>query len=167
MQTNRSEVFWQGLVGGVLGYLAVILVFGIADMLEGRAFLHTPALLGGAIFYGLRDPAAVFLSPGPVFAFNGAHLLLMIAVGMVAALLAELAEHGPHFWYIGSVVYLFVLFHLFGVTMWVNDHVSVHLSPWTMLIAGAVAVLAMVFYLLAQHRNLRRVIGDYEAQGVD
>ena len=46
----------EGFIAGVIGAGGVALWFLIIDTVSGRPF-YTPALLGSALFLGLRDPA--------------------------------------------------------------------------------------------------------------
>ena len=164
MKQSRIEVFRQGLLAGVCAYAAVAVFFVVVNAFAGRPLLYTAALLGGALFYQLRDVSAVVVAPGPVFAYNGVHLLLMLVLGTFAAWLAELSERGPHFWYIASIAFVFVIFHLLGFALPLAASVREGLNLWLMLVGGVLATAAMVAYLLAVHPNLRRVFFDYQLQ---
>jgi hypothetical protein len=69
-------MLWQGLVAGLIGYGTVAIVISGADVLAGRSPLYTAALLGSAYFYGAHSLAEVVVAPGPVFAYNGTHLIV-------------------------------------------------------------------------------------------
>jgi hypothetical protein len=161
MDRERVETLQHGLVAGLLGFVATALALGVLNLVGGRPFLFTPALLGGAYFYGLVDPAMVAYQPGPVLAFNGLHLVVMLIVGLISAYLAALSEKGPHFWYIAAIIWIFALFHMFGFVLSLTDPLRQAVSPWTLLIAGAVGAVAMAWYLLAVHPRLRAVFRDY------
>ena len=56
MQLNR--ILREGLIAGLVGAGAVALWFFVIDLLSGRPFF-TPAMLGGAVFWGEMDPSRV------------------------------------------------------------------------------------------------------------
>jgi hypothetical protein len=161
MKGERTHVLSQGLVAGVIGYAAVALFFLVADLMIGRPAFYTPALLGGALFYGLGDPAQTVVWPGPVLAFNGVHLVLFLALGLIAGWLAEISERGPQLWYVGLVLFILVLFHIQGLVLVLTDRVRTALSPWLVLAAGLSAAVAMGAYLVRVHPRLRAELGQY------
>jgi hypothetical protein len=167
MSEQRSSISWQGLVAGLIGYATVAIVIAIGNVLLGRSPFHTAALLGSAMFYGLDDPRQLMVWAGPVFAYNGFHLFVFLALGIFGAWLASLSEKGPHFWYIGAIAMLFVAFHLFGAYLFVNEGIRSALSPWALLGAGFVAMLAMTTYLVAVHPRLREEFRNFAALDED
>jgi hypothetical protein len=150
-------------VAGLIGYLAVVIVFAAVNALAGRSPLYTAALLGGALVSGLRDPAAVVIAAGPILAYNALHLLVFLGVGLLAAWLAYWGERGPAFWYLGLVLFILVLFHLFAATQLFTGPLRTALPPGQVWGAGLGAALAMTAYLLAVHPDLRgRLTGPVE-----
>ena len=68
----RAASSAKGVVAGLIGAAAVaflILVFDVA----GGAPLQSPAILGSAIFKGMRDPNLVTVSAGPVIGYTILH----------------------------------------------------------------------------------------------
>ena len=167
MKTERVQIYWQGLLAGLVGYATVAIVVAAANVFLGRSPFHTAALLGQALFYGLTDPSQLTIWPGPVLAYNGSHLLIFLGLGVMAAWLAWLSERGPHFWYIGVVMMFFVVFHLFGVFLLVNDRIRSALSPWALLGAGFAAMATMSAYLVWAHPKLRSEFRDFAALDPD
>jgi len=53
-----SRIMREGFIAGLIGAGAVALWFLIVDVIAGRPFF-TPAMLGSAVFWGVRDPAQV------------------------------------------------------------------------------------------------------------
>src|SRR5207244_5513308 len=94
----------EGLVAGLLGAAAVALWFLIYDTVAGVP-LRTPALLGAALFHGLRDPAALVITTPLVLEYTFFHGLAFILFGWLAAGLGALGDRGA-----GLVVVLVVLF---------------------------------------------------------
>jgi hypothetical protein len=152
---RRSHILQQGFFAGLAGFVTVALVILILDVASGRGAFYTPALLGGAYFYNLTDPTLLRIWPGPVLAFNGLHLFLFLALGLVGAWLAEMAERGPHLWYVGLVLFLMVLFHVQGLVMGLGFRFHDLLSPWMLLFAGAAGAGAMAALLLRFHPTVR------------
>jgi hypothetical protein len=167
MKPERSQLWWDGVAGGLVGYATVAIVIAAVNVVFGRSPFHTAALLGQAMFYGLADPAQLRIWPGPVLAYNGFHLVVFLVLGLAAAWFAQLAERGPQFWYIGAVMMLFVAFHLFGVFLFVTDPIRAALSPWMLLGAGFAAMIAMSMYLAGTHPRLRAEFRDFATFDAD
>lgn len=161
MQKEWKTIVTQGFFAGLIGYVIVAVVIGIFDVISGHRLFHTPAMFGEAMFYGLRNPNAATIEPGPIFAFNGVHLLAFQVLGMVAAWLARLSEKGPEFWYIGAVLFLLVIFHMFGLVLFVSKEMRVALMAWQLFAAGLAAFVAMTAYLIAVRPVLRAELGHY------
>ena len=153
---ERGRVLRQGAVAGLLGYLTVVLVLAALNLVAGRSPFHTAALLGGALVSGLRDPGAVVVAPGPILAYNALHLLVFLAIGLLAAWLVHWAERGPAFWYLGLVLFILVLFHLFAATQLFTGPIASALPPSQVWGAGIGSALVMAGYLLRVHPELRR-----------
>jgi hypothetical protein len=167
MKPERVQVFAQGLVAGLIGFATVAVVMAVANLLLGRSPFHTAALLGSALFYGLKDPYELTIWPGPVLAYNGLHLLVFLGLGVGASWLARFAERGPHFWYIGAVLMLFVALHVFGVFLFLDERIGSLLSPWSVLASGFAAMATMAAYLIGEHPKLRTEMGDFAALDPD
>lgn len=150
-----TEVVWEGLVAGLIGYATVALLIGVIDVAHGRSFFFTAAMLGEGLFYGLTDPAKVVVWPGAVFAYNGVHLLTFLIVGMAAVWLAYLAEKGAELWYVGLVLFLLIVLHVYGAALLVTEGFRAVLPGWIVVMAGVAGVAAMVLYLLLKRPALR------------
>ena len=161
MKPERTEVFAQGLVAGLAGYATVAVFFAIVNLIAGRSVFHTAALLGSALFYGLRDPAQLVIAPGPVLSYNGLHLVIFLCLGTIAAWLAYLAEKGPELWYVGAVAFIFMAFHTFGFFLALTQPVRAALAPWLMLAAGGIGCAAMAAYLVWVHPRIRWEMRHY------
>jgi hypothetical protein len=156
MNAERQEALWNSIYTGLVGYLAVVVFFAIIDPLLGRGLFYTPALLGSALFYGLRDPAALRIRPGPIIAYNGFHLLVFLALGLIVGELAYMAVRlRQQMWYLVSLLVIFVLGHLY-VALWVlTEPIRSALPIWMITVAGLVAVAAMLGFLLVIYPSLR------------
>ena len=144
-----TEVVWEGLIAGLIGYATVAILVGAIDVVLGRSFFFTAAMLGETLFYGLRDPAGVVVWPGAVFAYNGVHLVGFLFMGMCAAWFAWLAEKGGELWYVGAVLFLLVALHAFGVLLFMTERLRAAIPAWVVIVPGLVGFAAIVGYLLA------------------
>ena len=167
MRAERAEIYWHGFVAGLVGYATIAIAVAVANLILGRSPFHTAALLGQALFYGLRDPSQLTIWPGPVLAYNGLHLLVLLGLGVFASWLAYLSERGPHFWYIGVIMMFFVMFHLFGLYLFASEPIRSALSPWALVAGGFAAMSTMSVYLVRVHPRLRAEFRDFAALDPD
>lgn len=56
------------MYAGLLGYATVVVLFAAINVVAGRSPFYTPAMFGSVLFYGLEDPSAVEIAPGPTAA---------------------------------------------------------------------------------------------------
>ena len=156
MNAEGQRALWNSIYTGLIGYLAVAVFFIVLDPLLGRGLLYTPALLGSALFYGLTDPAALTIQPGPIIAYNGAHLVVFLVLGLVVGELTYASVRlRQQAWYLVSMLAILVLGHLY-VALWVlTQPVRSALPVWMITVAGLVAVAAMVACLLVLYPQLR------------
>ena len=156
MNTQHQQALWNSIYTGLIGYLAVAVFFIVLDPLLGRGFLYTPALLGAALFYGLADPAALTIQPGPIIAYNGAHLVVFLVLGFVVGELTYASVRlRQQMWYLVTMLVILVLGHLY-VALWVlTQPVRSALPVWMITAAGLVAVAAMGVSLLVIYPQLR------------
>lgn len=164
MRDETRRVLEQGLVAGVLGHIVVALVFAMANLAAGRPVLHTPALLGASMFYGLTDPAALEIRAAYVFAYNGTHLLLFIVFGIIGAWLTMIADRGWQLWYFATFFFMFVAFHLIGMVQLLALPVRSGMSEIVLWVAGTLATGAMATYFVATHPRLRAQLAHWQEQ---
>ncbi len=164
MRAERVQANLQGLIAGFIGYAAVALFFAIINVIAGRSPFFTAAFFGGALFYGVRDPAQVTVWPGAVLAYNGVHLLMFLALGMIASWLAYLSERGPQFWYIGAILFLFVVFHMYGFVLLLTGGIQTVIPTWTVFVATVLAGTAMFGYLLWVHPRFRSELHEFREE---
>jgi hypothetical protein len=156
MAGKARQVLSDGLLAGFIGYVTVVLVIALSDVVQGRPPFHTAGLLGSFLFYDAADPMIrVAAWPGPVLAFNGVHLLTMLLFGTFLAWLVTLAEGGPEVWYVSLVALLFVLLHALGVPVLLPPAAAGAVSPWLVAFASSLAVITMGLFLWRTHPALR------------
>jgi hypothetical protein len=148
------RILFEGFVAGLIGAGAVAAWFLIVDLVSGRAFF-TPAMLGQAIFEGLRDPALVSINYSSVIMYTALHVVAFLAVAMVAAALVAEAEEIPHLMWL--LVVLFVVFEFGFYVM-----VALLLTPilqalaWVnVAIGNFIAAVGMGYFLWRAHPRLQ------------
>src|SRR5713226_5208501 len=141
---DRGGILYEGTLVGLTGAIVVAVWFFIFDLAEGTPF-RTPALLGAALFEGLRDPAALTVTPAVVLG------LVFLVFGMLCAGLFALADYDRHVLF--AVFMLFCSFEvaaLAAITVlgaWLLDT----LRPWAIIGANFVAALIMLGILFRHH----------------
>ena len=157
MAGEQRSVLREGVIGGLLGAAAVAVWFLIFDFARGKAFL-TPALLGAAVFQGLRDPAAVPVALGPILGYTLLHGLAFIAFGVVAAALIAVSERETTLFI--AVVILFACFEMFflGALGALGKSLLGAVVWWAILIGNLLAAIVMLWYFVLGHRALPRVL---------
>lgn len=161
MAANRQEVVWHGVAVGLIGYASIALSVSLGDLMQGRSFFYTVALLGEWFFYGLQDPANVRVWPGAVFAYNGLHLVTFLGFGLLASWLANASERGPLFWYAALVLYVFVLAHMFGAVLLMTEPLRAAIPRLQIFVPSLLAAGLMSVYLLRVHPQLRREMSEW------
>ncbi len=165
MERTGSRVVVEGVIAGLLGYLTVAVVIALADLALGRALFATPAAIGGALFYGARDLTGVVVSPGPVAAANGLHVLISLALGMLAALLVAEGEAHPQLLYLGFALVVMFVFATSTVLLAVPTVITRATPPAVAVVAGALGGLAAAAYLGRVHPRLRSALGELAGAG--
>ena len=148
----ESRTVRDGVVVGLIAYVAVAVFYAAFDVLAARGTLYTVDLLGKAFFRGLRDPAVLQLPFQPdfpaIFLYNGLHLFLSLCIGLTVVWLVERADRGSEQAYVS----LFVIVAGFFVTILAMGTLTGPIRPvlptWSIVAANTVAVLAAGAYLL-------------------
>jgi hypothetical protein len=147
---NRQKVLYEGILVGLAGAAAVAAWFFVLDLVAATPF-RTPALLGAVLFDGLRDPAALTITPAIVVKYTAVHGLAFLIFGWAIAGLFALAERDRHL-----LLGVFMLFCCFEVAVlaammilgaWLLDT----LQPWAILGGNLVAALVMLGLLFRDH----------------
>jgi hypothetical protein len=153
------------MVAGLLGYATVVVLFAAINVFTGRSPFHTPAMFGSVLFYGLEDPSALEITPGPVLAYNMVHVLAFLVVGFFTSWLVAKAEKYPAARWALFFALIFVGAHVYAALM-IFGQPLLEGAAWIHIgIVSVVAALVMGWYLLSQHpllqEQLKRVpIGD-------
>lgn len=153
---DRASWLVEGLVTGLVGYFTVVVFFLITNLAAGHDPFHTPALLGSALFFGVREAASVLQGPAPIIAYNGVHMVVSVLIGLGAAWLVFQTEKNQPLWYV--VFFIFLMGFIYSVVvMGVLASELAHLLSWSpILLANALAGIAAGGYLWRRHATLVR-----------
>ncbi len=149
-------VLTAGIWTGLIGYGTVIGFFVVVSVFTGSSVFYIPALFGATVFFGLEDPAALVILPGPVFTYNMVHLLVFLVLGMFASWLVAGAERLPVLRYAVAVALIFVAAHTYAALMLFARPLLGGGAWWQIGVAGLLAAVTMGWYLLAAHPVLRQ-----------
>ena len=153
-----SRTTREGMVVGLIAYASVAVFYSAFDLLAARGTLYTVDLLGKAVFRGLRDPGILQYPIQPdltaIFWYNGLHLLISLAIGLIVTRLIEQAERHPaqaHL-VLFTIVAGFVL-TILGVGLLTSPMRPV-LPWWSIVVANGLATLLAGLYLLQKRPGL-------------
>lgn len=141
----------EGLEAGLLGAIVVALWFLLHDLVAGMP-LRTPALLGAALFHGLRDAHALQITLPLIGEYTLVHGAAFLAFGWMAAVLLDLADREPRLLFL--FVMLFCCFEVSFVALiaitaeWLLES----LAWWTILLGNLLAAMAMLAFFFREHR---------------
>jgi len=149
----RRSVIREGIVVGLAGATAVAAWFLLYDLAAGVPF-RTPALLGATIFQGLRDPAALVITPALVLKYTVLHGLAFLAFGIAVAGLFALMDYERRVLF--AVFMLFCCFEVFlvGMVMTLGQHLLEDIPVWAILGANFVAAVVMLGILFRSHHRV-------------
>jgi hypothetical protein len=153
----RRNIIGEGIVVGLAGATAVAAWFLVYDLAAGVPF-RTPALLGAAIFEGLRDPAALVITPALVLKYTVAHGLAFLAFGIATAGLFALVDYERRVLF--AVFMLFCCFEVFvvGMVMTLAEWLIEEIPIWAILGANLLAAVIMLGILFRRHHRAPREV---------
>jgi hypothetical protein len=157
---NLKRVSREGLVAGMIGAAAIATWFLIVDSIAREPFF-TPAMLGSALFWGLRDPGAVQISFQAVVGYTVVHALTFVLVGMTAAALACQVERAPSTLFIVVVLFAAFEFGFYIVVAVLAQPLLGALAWWSVAVGNAIAAAGMGYYLWHQHPKLREQLAKH------
>jgi hypothetical protein len=165
---SASRGWRDGIVVGLIAYAAVAVFYSFFDLLAARGSLYTVSMLGKAVFRDLRDPGVLQYPVRPdlaaVFWYNGLHLLVSLAIGLVVVGLIEHAERHPA----RARLVLLTIVSGFVVTIlgvgWLTAPMRPVLPWWSIVVANGLATLLAACYLLRRRPGLwGRLVGSPDA----
>lgn len=168
---NFQRIVREGFIAGLIGASAVAAWFFVVDLVAGRPFF-TPAMLGDALFWGVRDPANVKIAFPTIVGYSMFHVLAFVFVGMVTAVLAFAVEKFPPTLFIVVVAFAVFEFGFYLLVATLARPLLGALAWWSVAIGNAIAALGMGYYLWRAHPALRQALKDHPLgepadQGID
>ena len=154
--SDISNVYFEGIVAGIIGAATVAIWFFILDILDNRPF-YTPTVLGTALFHrGARLETFEHLSSSFEMAamYTWVHGLAFCVIGGLASKLLAVAEQNVSLGF--GILLLFVAFD-FGIVavLFVFAEPVLHALAWpAILIGNFLAAAAMAGYFWRRHPNL-------------
>ena len=151
MELLDRRVLREGIVAGLIGAVVVAIWFLIIDLSAGKPF-ETPALLGAAVFKGLRDPQALQVTAGLVAGYTIVHVLAFVAFGILCAILIAAADREPTL--LLAFVALFGVFQIFflGLAGILSRFLLGAILWWEIFAANLLASTGMLAYFFVGHR---------------
>ena len=145
----------EGITVGLIGAAIVMLWFFIVDLAAGVP-LRTPALLGAALFDGVRYTDAVTPTARLVVSYTALHLAGFVALGVGVAGLFVLAEREKRvlafIFLLGCCLAVVFLALVYGLSQWLGQA----MTPTVFLAGHLLGFLAMVGALAYFHGRLMR-----------
>ena len=149
---GRHPILLEGFMVGMAGAMAVAVWFLVVDLASGAPF-RTPALLGAALFHGLRDAGALVITPRLVGAYTLVHCALFVLFGWAAAGLFALADRDRHVLF--GVLMLFLCFEVaaFAFVAVIGSWLLHTITPGAIIGANVIATVVMLSLLFRNHRR--------------
>lgn len=157
MKPDRARVLSEGLITGLIGYVVIVLFYGILNVVTGQSFFSTASHLGA----GLVSPSGANAQAGAVLAFNGVHVLVFLVVGLVAAWLVMQTERHPSFFVLALFIGIAGLFAVLAAFLSFAARSGVELPIGSVIAANLLAGAAMGAYLVKAHPRLWDEIRDH------
>ncbi len=148
MDRKDSYSVSEGLLVGLAGYAAVVIVVALLDLLLGRPLFTTPSRLGSGLV-ATAPPAGTISTPA-VLAYNAVHLLAFLVAGVGLLWLTRLVEVHPAFWYLAIVIGLFA-FNVAVFAITALEGWGAALPWWAVFLATVAAAAAMGVVIRRRH----------------
>lgn len=157
MKPDRARVMSDGLITGLVGYVVIVLFYGILNVFTGQSFFSTAAHLGAGLVSAARSSGAV----GGVLAFNGLHVVAFLCIGLVAAWLVMQTERHPSFFVLALFIGVAGLFGVMAGFLSFAARSGIQLPIGSFFAANLLAGVAMGAYLLKAHPRLWAEVRDH------
>jgi hypothetical protein len=148
-----QRIMREGFIAGLIGATAVAVWFLGVDLIAGQPFF-TPAMLGSAAFWGLRDPAAVEVTFQAVIGYTLLHVVLFALAGMAAAAMASMVDKFPTTLFL--VVVFFAIFEVgFYIVVAIMAQPLLGALAWSnVAISNLIAAFGMGYFLWRVHPRI-------------
>ncbi|NIM48539.1 MAG: hypothetical protein GTN62_02535 [Gemmatimonadales bacterium] len=151
---NLRRIVGKGFVAGLIGAVIIAVWFLIVDTIARDPFF-TPAMLGSALFWGLRDPHAVQIAFQSVVVYTMIHVLAFVAIGLLAAYVTCQVERFPSTLFVVVVLFAAFEFGFYIIVALLGQPLLGALVWWNVAVGNGIAALGMGYYLWRTHPRLR------------
>ena len=146
----RRSIITEGVLVGLAGATAVAVWFLLYDLAAGVPF-RTPALLGAALFHGLRDAADLVITPRGVFEYTVVHGLAFMGFGVALAGLFSPADKDRRILFATFMLLCCFEVFLLAMVMVLAEWLFETLAPWSIVVGNLVASVIMLGVLFRRH----------------
>src|SRR5260370_11179090 len=150
----------EGFIGGLTGAGAVAVCFLLIDLIAGPPF-SPPAMLGSAVFWGVRDPALVVVEYSRIIGYTMIHVSAFIIVGTIAAVLAAEVEVAPPTLYLLVVFFAIFEFGFYVTVAVLAQPLLGSLAWWNVAIGNGIAAYGMGYYPWHDHPRIAEVLRQH------
>ncbi len=148
------RILREGFVAGVTGAALVAVWFLIVDAIAGKPFF-TPAMLGSAVFWGVRDPATVEIVFPAIVGYTMIHMVAFLTVGWIVAALASMVEKFPPTLFLLVVFFAIFEFGFYLVVAVMARPLLGALAWWAVAVGNLIAAAGMGYYFWSAHPRIR------------
>lgn len=153
MRARTRRLLVEGLIAGLIGYVAISLFYAAFNVMAGESPFYTAELMSRMVLgQGAGGDGVVHV--GDVFAWNAIHLVTFVVLGMLASLLMMETELHPAFWYLTFFAFLVGFVVTVAVASFLTAPVAAAVPSWTLSTANGLAALLAVGYLIRVHPRL-------------
>lgn len=152
-----SRILKDGFVAGMVGAAGVAVWFLIVDTILAEPFF-TPAMLGSAVFRGLRDPTVVEIAFPTVAGYTVIHLVTFLVVGTIAAALASMVEKFPSTLFLVVVMFAIFEFGFYLVVAVLARTLLGALAWWAVAAGNLLAAIGMGYFFWQVRPRIREAL---------
>ncbi len=152
---GRGHALREGIAVGVIGAVIAMVWFLVVDLAAGMP-LRTPAMLGAALFHGVRSFSAVTITAPLVVGYTIVHLVGFLLFGLAVSGLFALAEREKRvlalIFMLGCCLAVLFGAMVYALAQWLREAIT----PWVFLTGHVVAAAGVVAALVYFHGRLMR-----------
>jgi glycopeptide antibiotics resistance protein len=159
MVPRQHSLLAEGTDAGLLGGSTVAVWFLIRDLLRGHP-LATPSVLGQVLVFGEKSPVLQPLDFAAIILYTGAHFIVFVLFGLVAAWLVRLSAREPVFLF--ALLVLFVTFEVafYVLINAVSSEVGDMFPLWSVGCANLFAAAVMAYYFWRKYPEIKQALAE-------
>jgi hypothetical protein len=158
MMSTERGLLRDAAIVGVIGYAGVAIFYALFDLAAARGWLFTVNILGMSLMHGAPDSALLQFPVQPsltaILWYNGAHLVVSLAIGLFVVWLLSLAGGSRS----RARIVQLVIVGGYVCTILAVGVLSRTIRPvlpwWSIVLVNSLAVLLAGSYLIIRRRPL-------------